>query len=135
DFDTYSGAANIALEKAAITNVLAEGRDGLGLVLVKSAGNDRASAIDVNHNQSDNNSGQIIVAAVNRDGFVSSYSRYGSAVLVSGFGAPLAGQIVTTDRLGSAGYSANDFTSSFNGTSAAAPMVSGVVALMLEANS
>jgi len=33
-----------------------------------------------------------------------------------------------------AGYSSTDYTSSFGGTSAAAPLVSGVVALMLQAN-
>jgi subtilisin-like proprotein convertase family protein len=134
DFDNYHGAINIGLEKDAVTNALANGRDGLGLVMVRSAGNSRSSAIDNNHNQSDNNSGYVIVAAVNRDGFVSSYSSYGSSILVSGFGSPLSGEIVTTDRLGSAGYDPGDFETSFNGTSAAAPMVSGVVALMLEAN-
>jgi subtilisin-like proprotein convertase family protein len=41
---------------------------------------------------------------------------------------------VTTDRTGTAGYGSGDYTGSFNGTSAAAPMVSGVIALMLEAN-
>jgi subtilisin-like proprotein convertase family protein len=132
DFDSYSGAANVLLEKAAIDDALANGRGGLGLALIKSAGNARVVDADVNHNQADNNSGQIIVAAVNRDGFVSSYSSYGAPVLVSAFGSP--SEIVTTDRLGTAGYDPGDFMLSFNGTSAAAPMVSGVVTLMLQAN-
>ena len=44
------------------------------------------------------------------------------------------GDIVTTDRTGAAGYRNGDYTFDFAGTSAAAPIVSGVVALMLEAN-
>ncbi|NER35226.1 MAG: hypothetical protein F6J93_14650, partial [Oscillatoria sp. SIO1A7] len=42
--------------------------------------------------------------------------------------------IVTTDLQGGQGYDEGNYTDSFGGTSAAAPMVSGVVALMLEAN-
>lgn len=49
------------------------------------------------------------------------------------------GQIVTTDRMGENGYNTapspqGDYAYDFGGTSAAAPQVSGVVALMLEAN-
>jgi len=42
--------------------------------------------------------------------------------------------IVTTDRTGSNGYSAGNYYTDFGGTSASAPMVSGVAALMLQAN-
>ena len=52
--------------------------------------------------------------------------------------APSSGNgfnVYTTDTVGSAGYSNGDYTSNFGGTSAAAPIVSGVVALMLQANS
>jgi subtilisin-like proprotein convertase family protein len=138
DFDTYTGTANLIRETDAIADVLANGRDGLGLILVKSAGNSRGAQTDVNHNQTDNHSGSIIVAAIDRDGYVSEYSSYGSAILVSAFGSPYAGEIVTTDRFGSAGYNASgdsDYTFKFNGTSAAAPMVSGIAALVLDANS
>jgi subtilisin family serine protease len=40
----------------------------------------------------------------------------------------------TTDQLGAAGYDAGDFTRNFGGTSAATPLVAGVVGLMLSAN-
>ena len=99
-----------------------------------------------------------VVSALNADNERASYSSPGSAVWVSGFGGQYGVNdpaIMTTDqascskgdvRTGSAGR--NDFndqgnhaenascnyTSSFNGTSSAAPSVSGVVALMLEAN-
>jgi len=134
DYDTYDGVSNVALIKTAIEDAVTNGRDGLGIALVKSAGNSRGSNVDVNHNQSDSDTRQIIVSAVNRDGGVTTYSSYGAAVLISGFGSPSPGQIVTTDRRGADGYDASDYTTSFNGTSAAAPMISGVVALLEEAN-
>ncbi|MDQ1850519.1 S8 family serine peptidase [Gemmobacter fulvus] len=116
-----------------IRDAVGLGRGGLGTSIVKSAGNSRSDNYDVNADDWTNDTRQIVVSAVNQDGFVSSYSSYGAALLVSGFGTP--GQVVTTDRVGAAGYNSTDFTSSFNGTSSAAPMVTGVVALMYDAES
>ncbi|GAB5469650.1 MAG: hypothetical protein Kilf2KO_26800 [Rhodospirillales bacterium] len=112
------------------------GRGGLGTILIKSAGNARDDAVklDANFSSWNGNERVISVAAIDRDGQVSSYSSEGANLWVSAFGSPIPGQVVTTDRSGSAGYDPGDYTSAFNGTSAAAPMVSGVVALMLEAN-
>ncbi|WP_225028950.1 S8 family serine peptidase [Xinfangfangia pollutisoli] len=124
--------------ETAINTAVDQGRGGLGTVIVKSAGNSRGSSVgssndyDVNADDWTNDTRQVVVAAVDQNGFVSNYSSYGAAVLVSGFGTP--GEVVTTDRTGAAGYDSGDFTSSFNGTSSAAPMVTGVVSLMLEAN-
>lgn len=116
----------------------AQGRGGLGTIYVKSAGNSRSIDHDANASSWNANKHTISVAAVDQDGFVSSYSTHGANLLVSAFGSPLAGEVVTTDRTGTDGYNAvapnEDYTFGFNGTSAAAPMVSGVVALMLEAN-
>lgn len=98
----------------------------------------------------------IVVGALNAKGEKSSYSSTGSSLWVSAFGGEFGffdPAIITTDQKGCAkGYSRStsffslfmagqdelnedcDYTHSFNGTSSAAPMVSGVVALMLEAN-
>ena len=83
------------------------------------------------------------VADIDQAGNVSTSSTPGANLLVSAFGT---GGIATTDRVGMNGYNTNPTTpppgsglraatnDNFSGTSAAAPQVSGVVALMLEAN-
>jgi len=64
----------------------------------------------------------------NTYGKVAAFSTPGAALLVS---AP--GTAKTDDALGSAGYSSGDYING-SGTSYAAPYVSGVIALMLQAN-
>jgi subtilisin-like proprotein convertase family protein len=118
--------------EVSIGTAVARGRDGLGMTIVKSAGNSRGDSYDVNADDWSNDTRQVVVAAVDQDGFVSEYSSFGAANLVSGFGTP--GEVFTTDRRGFAGYEASDFTDDFNGTSSAAPMVAGVVALIYDAN-
>lgn len=136
DADSEWGIGYVAARfdeiETSIGTAVNTGRGGLGMTIVKSAGNSRADNYDVNADDWTNDTRQVVVAAVDQNGFVSSYSSYGSALLVSAFGTP--GEVFTTDRVGAAGYNGTDFTASFNGTSAAAPMVAGVVALMYDAN-
>ena len=135
-FDEQITPSSMAVLNQVIDDAAALGRNALGTILVKSAGNSRSENQNTNASSWNANSRTVSVAAVNQNGFVSSYSTSGSSILVSGFGTP--GEVVTTDRVGTEGYnrhfSDSDYTDGFNGTSAAAPMVSGVVALMLEAN-
>lgn len=126
---SFGGLFHAALKAAADT-----GRGGLGTVIVNAVGNDWG--VQTNANMSGFNSSRytISVGAVGQDGDVSGYSNRGAAVFISGPSNGGGAGMFTTDQSGRGGYSAGDFTSSFGGTSAAAPVVSGVVALMLSAN-
>lgn len=118
-----------AMEAAA-----AQGRGGLGTVLVFAAGNAGREGDDTNYHGITSSRLGIAVGAVDADGAASAYSTPGASVLVSAFGSGVPGDIVSTDVTGAAGSDPGDYTGTFNGTSAAAPMVSGIAALMLEAN-
>ncbi len=111
---------------AAFANSIADGRAGLGTIHVKAAGNDH-----MNSNTESMRSSRFVisVAATDANGRMTYYSSYGTNVLVA---APAGA--VTTDLIGSAGYSAGDYNMYFNGTSAASPVTVGLVSLMLSAN-
>ena len=83
------------------------------------------------HDQADEHVGELLLAAVSDQtepdrGIQSSYSEPGAPLLVSAYSSS-GGRpgITTTDRTGSAGYSNNDYTNTFGGTSSATPLVSG----------
>ncbi len=122
-------SASFASMGGAIEDAVTYGRDGLGTVFVFAGGNDRGSGDNVNYHNFQNSQYTIAVGGLTSNGTLAGWSNPGAALLLS---AP-AVSIYTTDRPGSLGYSSGDFAS-VSGTSFAAPVVSGVVALMLEAN-
>ncbi|WP_445778907.1 S8 family serine peptidase, partial [Shewanella sp.] len=108
-----------------------DGRDGLGTVFVFSAGNSAASGDNTNYHNFQNAREVITVGATNADGSAATFSTPGANVLVGTYGVGL----LTTDRHQPGwGYTGGNYFDNFTGTSASAPLVSGVVALMLEAN-
>ena len=70
------------------------------------------------------------MASVAPSDLISGFSTPGAAILVAAYGE----QILTTDRIDSHGYNKGGDYTMFGGTSASAPEVSAIVALMLEAN-
>jgi len=111
-----------------------EGRNGLGMVFVFAAGNEFDIGDDVNYEGYLNSRFTLSVGALGRDLKHSSYSSSGAPVFISAPGgdsenyhgmlAALPLSHGATDNCGDAGM----------GTSYAAPLVAGVVALVLEAN-
>ena len=129
-----------SLWQAAVASGTTYGRDGLGTIYVFAAGNGKEDGNQGNKNAYANNINVLAVSAVDNNGASASFSEGGSHIVVSAPGESTPG-IVTTDRTGANGYnpgsselSDQDYTQKFGGTSASAPIVSGVIALMLEAN-
>jgi len=71
---------------------------------------------------------------VDYQGKQSYYSENCAALLACAPSSGSSKAITTTDLLGAPGTSTSECTSSFGGTSAAAPLVAGIVALVLQAN-
>lgn len=120
----------------AVKKLAENGRAGFGTVIVQSAGNSFDLGDDTNLHNFQNSRYIITVAATDFNGDVTSYSSPGASILVAapgGGGEGWLNDIYTTDRTGANGYSTGDLTY-INGTSFSAPLVSAVVALMLERN-
>ncbi len=117
----------------ALADANANGRGGLGCVIVFASGNGYKSCVDY----PGNNSNVIAVGAFANTGIRSAYSNYGPTLDImapsNNVGGPGAG-VRTTDRMGSPGYSGTNYTSSFGGTSSACPVVAGVATLVLGFN-
>ncbi|NBV24786.1 MAG: hypothetical protein EBS05_23065 [Proteobacteria bacterium] len=136
-----------ALAGNGLSNALAFGRNGRGVIMVRAAGNDRPAGANANDQAYTSDPRVITVAGVRITGRVASYSTPGACVLVAapvgdnGLDAP-----PTTDRAGSSfGYNAGVFylddsadyafnSLSPHGTSFAAPQISGLCALLLGVN-
>jgi len=136
---------------AALLNGINNGRSGLGSIYVWAAGNGLLKNDNVNYDGYANSRFTIAVGAIDFNGKQAFYSEPGAAMLIT---APSGGTpnthagITTTDRVGDNGYNVTgsggyhgtgdyldlDYTNSFLGTSSSAPLVSGVIALMLEVN-
>lgn len=105
------------------------GRGGLGAAVVFAAGN---GACDIAADGMLSNRKAVVVAAIEWNDERAWYSSYGDSVDI---GAPTS--LLTTDLVGG-GYGSYQgdeaFMDGFSGTSAATPVVSGVLALLFEAN-
>ncbi len=124
---------SIAVEEK-IKELATTGRGGKGISIVFASGNDN---IDILGDES-NIKEVISVGATDSRNVRASYSNYGTNLDVLAPGGESLG-ITTIDKSGSEGISLTDYLlyddeSPFIGTSASAPIVSGLIALMLEKN-
>jgi subtilisin family serine protease len=150
---------------AQLQSATTSGRSSKGTIFVQSAGNDYSLDIGSSIYRTGNSNFDgykstpygIVVAALDASDVATSRSSPGSNLWISAYGGgdgDTSPAIVTTDRSGcTEGLSTSfsiinlfengtdsknsscNYTSTMNGTSAAAPMISGVIALILEANS
>jgi subtilisin family serine protease len=128
--------------RLALNYAVTNGRDGKGCVVFFAAGNGNESVENDGYASYER---VLAVAASNDRSLRSVYSDFGDAIFCAfpsndvefpeeGRPAPLTPGIWTTDRMGSAGYSADNYTNSFGGTSSACPGAAGVAALVLSRN-
>lgn len=134
--------------QTAVATGAQQGRGGKGIVYVWAAGNGGedflGNALDnSNYDFQANNRHVIAVGALDARGVKTFYSEKGANLLVSAPGGTPELGITTADFMGRNGandgtsdvdYADSAYTKHFLGTSAATPVVAGVVALMLEAN-
>lgn len=132
------------LENIGIQNAIDFGRGGRGVVMVRSVPDKRATLGNANDDSYASDPRVIATAAVLFNGRASSDSDRGACLLVGAPGGEFASPTVfTTDRAGTLGYNmsaspSGDYTVTngvgFYGTSAAAPQIAGIAALILSAN-
>ena len=109
--------------RSQVETAVSNGRDGLGTIVVFSAGNSRTDDISANVFGMQSMPETITVAAMDTDYDHTYFSSTGSSLLITAPGIELQ---TTNGESGVNNY--------FAGTSGSAPIVSGVVGLMLEAN-
>jgi subtilisin family serine protease len=120
--------------KDTIVDLSKNGRDGKGIIIVFASGND-----DIDMGNDESAIPEVVaVGATDRENLRTYYSNFGDNLDIMAPGGYDLG-ITTIDDVGIAGMNRGDYilyndSSNFIGTSASAPIISGLIALMLEKN-
>ena len=140
---TLEGPGTLTL--AALKSAVETGRNGKGTIITWAGGNGRAKNDNSNYDGYANSIYTIAVGAFDSQSQQAYYSEPGANLVIS---APSDGTspalgITTVDRSRTLGYndgtdsneiSDSNYTQTFGGTSSATPTLSGIIALILEAN-
>lgn len=130
DGRTMSGPGRLTAET--MKQAVQQGRHGLGSIYVWAGGNGRRQQDNCNYDGYANSRYTIAVGAMGHDGKVAWYSEPCAMLMVVAASSGQRGWgVVTTDLTGRNGYDPGDCTSTFGGTSSAAPLVAGAVAVLL----
>ena len=123
-----------AITRAALANAATAGRGGKGSIYVWAAGNGRAEGDRADYDAYASSPYTIAVGAIDHRGDQAYYSESGACLCCVAPSSGAGKGITTADLSGPGqGYDGNsECTSDFGGTSSAAPLVAGVIALMLE---
>ena len=135
------------LESIGISNAVTSGRGEHGVIMTRSSGNNRAGGGNANDDAHCSDPYVMGVTSVRVNGRAANNSSPGASILLATVGGQ-SGEAyeLTTDRQGSLGYNGigllcpvpdpnfGNYCLFFYGTSAAAPQVAGIAALMLAVN-
>lgn len=117
------------LARQAIINTIASGRGGLGNIIIFASGNGGRSSDNCNCDGYTNSRYTVSIGAIAEDGKAPWYTEQCASTLTVVYSSGAGGQrSITTIDLH------HGCTSDHTGTSAAAPLAAGIVALMLQAN-
>lgn len=146
---SFTGPAQLPTAAPLFTDAMKtcaeRGRGGLGVISVWATGNGRTYYEQGNKGGYANDIHAIAVGALTNTGKLASYSETGAHLTCVGPSGGGTLHLLTTDMTGNAGSNPDpeqpdiessnySYTRNLHGTSFAAPVVSGVCALMLEAN-
>ena len=137
--------------KKLLKNLSENGRHGKGTLIFFAAGNDGCNMDKYYKNSShgyactndsryatiddESESPYVIsISASTQYNSIASYSNYGSAIDFAAPGSEAPISIITTDAMGNKGTKFGNYTRTFSGTSAAAPIAAGIATLILSVN-
>lgn len=144
DYAFASGPGPLAAQ--AIRQAAKLGRGGRGVIICFASGNSREEGGNANFDGWANSIYTFGITGSSDKGEIVSYATPGSCVVVAAPTGDFSRQDITTTDITStngfnpnllappANYTNEDYTLTFNGTSSACPLASGVIGLILEAN-